>query len=64
MSIEFSSISPVTNVHPISTRITHNTFIEVIFSLNNKYSNTSTNTGAVLRRIAARDNGTVFMELL
>ncbi len=29
MSIEFSSRSPVTNVQPISTRITHNTLIEV-----------------------------------
>ena len=64
MSIEFSSRSPVTNVQPISTRITHNTLIEVIFSLNRKYSNINTNTGAVLNRIAARDNGTVLMELL
>ena len=64
MSIEFSSRSPVTNVHPISTRITHNTLIEVIFSLNRKYSNTNTKTGAVLKSIAARDKGTVLMELL
>ena len=64
MSIEFSSRSPVTNVQPMSTRITHNTLIEVIFSLNRKYSSINTNTGAVLNRIAARDNGTVFIELL
>ena len=64
MSIEFSSRSPVTNVQPISTRITHNTLIEVIFSLNRKYSNTKTKTGAVLNSIAARDNGTELMELL
>ena len=64
MSIEFPSRSPVTNVQPISTRITHNTLIEVIFSLNSKYSNTSTKTGAVLNSMAARDNGTVLMELL
>ena len=59
MSIEFSSRSPVTNVQPISTRITHNTLIEVIFSLNRRYSKISTKTGAVLKRIAARDRGTV-----
>ena len=64
MSIEFSSRSPVTKVHPISTRITHNTLIEVIFSLNRKYSNTKTKTGAVLKSMAARDNGTVLIELL
>lgn len=61
---EFSSSNPVTKVQPINTRITHNTLIEVIFSLNRKYSNTNTKTGAVLNRIAARDNGTVLIELL
>ena len=64
MLIEFSSINPVTNVQPIKTRMTENTFIDVIFSFNNKYSSINTKTGAVLNNIAARDNGTVLIELL
>ncbi len=64
MFSEFSSINPVTNVQPIKTRMTEKTLIEVIFSLKMKYSNINTKTGAVLNNIAARDNGTVFIELL
>ena len=59
-----SSRSPVASMHPISTRITEMILIEVIFSLNVKYSIINTKTGAVLSKTAARDNGTVFIELL
>ena len=62
--MEARAIARSLRTSPIRTRITHNTLIEVIFSLNRKYSNINTNTGAVLNRIAARDNGTVLMELL
>ena len=64
MLIEFSSSNPVTIVQPINTRMTESTLIDVIFSLNRKYSSINTKTGAVLNNIAARDNGTVFIELL
>ncbi len=58
------SRNPVISKHPTIARIMQTIFLDVIFSLKRTYAKIRTKMGAVDSRVAARDNGTVFIDSL